>query len=77
MESNPDLQIHDRMENLVNEVTAELNDIAKIEDEQVEAEATALVVQLFLHITDNDWKQAEGMATIHQTYLENGGKPVT
>lgn len=77
MKSNPDLQIHHRMENLVSEVTAELNDIAEIEDKQVEAEATALVVQLFLHITDNDWKQAEGMATILQTYLENGGKPVT
>jgi len=77
MESDPDLQIHDRMENLVSEVTDELNDIAEIEDEQVEAEATALVVQLFLHNSDNDWKQAKGMATILQTYLENGGKPLT
>lgn len=72
-----DTPIHDRMEDLANKIESELEDMANQEGERIEAEATALVVQLFLHITDNDWKQAEGMATILQTYLENGGKPVT
>lgn len=72
-----DTPIHDRMEDLINKIEPELEDMANQEGERIEAEATALVVQLFLHITDNDWKQAEGMATILQTYLENGGKPIT
>lgn len=59
-------------QDLVQEVESALNDMAELEDERVEAEATAFAARLFLEVTGADRKQAEAMAQILESLFSQG-----
>jgi hypothetical protein len=52
------------------EITPALSDMAELEDQTVEAETALLTAKLLLHVTDGDWKQAEGIAKVIAYFFE-------
>ena len=69
------LQVNQWQNEVIEVVEPCLNDMAELENNPVEAETVIVAAKLFLQVTDGDWKQAEGMAEVLQSYIsENGSR---
>jgi hypothetical protein len=63
------LQVNQWQNGVVEEIEPALNDMAEVEEKPLEAETVILAAKLFLQVTDRDWKQAEGLAAVLQSYF--------
>jgi len=63
------LQVNQWQNEVIEVVEPCLNDMAELEDNPVEAETVILAGKLLIQVTDGDWKQAEGMAEVLQSYI--------
>ena len=59
---------------LVEKVRPALEDMAEIEDVKVEGETAVFASKLFLAVTDNDPKQAEGIGAVIESYMSQMDK---
>lgn len=56
---------------LVEEVESALEDMAELQGKKLEAETASFTAKLILNVTDGDWKQAEGMASVLEDFFRN------
>jgi hypothetical protein len=65
------VQVDQWQSDLINdEITPALSDMAELEDQDIEAEASLFTAKLLLRVTDGDWKQAEGIAKVIAYFFE-------
>ncbi|WP_049937164.1 hypothetical protein [Haloplanus natans] len=62
-------QIKKWEDELAKETKSALKDMAEVEDADVEAEAAAFTAKLLFLVTDGDWKQAEGIASVLESFF--------
>lgn len=75
-----EFQVEKWEDELAKETESALKDMAEVEDEDIEAEAAAFTAKLLFLVTDGDWKQAEGIASVVNSFFSeqsNDGEPET
>lgn len=75
-----EFQVQRWEDELAKETKSALKDMAEVEDEDIEAEAAAFTAKLLFLVTDGDWKQSEGIASVLKSFFSeqsNGGEPET
>jgi hypothetical protein len=64
-----EFQVQQWEDELAKETKSALKDMAEVEDKDIEAEATAFTAKLLFLVTDGDWKQAEGIASVLNSFF--------
>lgn len=70
-------QVEKWEDELAEETCSALRDMAEVEDKDIEAEAAAFTGKLLFLVTEGDWKQAEGIASVLESFFsEQAGETV-
>lgn len=64
-----EFQVQQWEDELAKETKSALKDMAEVEDEEIEAEAAAFTAKLLFLVTDGDWKQSEGIASVLESFF--------
>ncbi|MFB1064942.1 hypothetical protein [Natrinema sp. H-ect4] len=72
-----EFQVQQWEDELAKDTKSALKDMAEVEDEDIEAEAAAFTAKLLFLVTDGDWKQSEGIASVLESFFsEQAGDDV-
>ncbi|WP_058825700.1 hypothetical protein [Haloferax sp. Q22] len=70
-------QVEKWEDELAEETCSALRDMAEVEDKDIEAEAAAFTGKLLFLVTEGDWKDAEGIASVLESFFsEQAGDDV-
>lgn len=64
-----EFQVEKWEDELARDTKSALKDMAEVEDKKIEAEAASFTAKLLFLVTDGDWKQAEGIAAVLESFF--------